>query len=135
MRRHGFKPGVEKIPWRRKWQPTPVFLPGEAHGQRSLEGYSSRDCKESDTNERLHTHIYVYNIYKCMYTSLIIIMCILEVGNNNLDIFNAVSIVLSSTSHKTLITLYASCWRYQGSNSSLEMSLIFFIKKNEVYLL
>ena len=36
-------------------------------------------------------------------------MCILEVGNNNLDIFNAVSIVLSSTSHKTLITLYASC--------------------------
>jgi len=29
-----------KSPWRRKWQPTPVFLPGESHGQRSLEGYS-----------------------------------------------------------------------------------------------
>ena len=39
-RRHGFNPWVGKIPWRRKWQPTPVFLPGESHGQRSLVGYS-----------------------------------------------------------------------------------------------
>ena len=36
---------VGKIPWRRKWQPTPVFLPGKSHGQRSLEGYSSWGCK------------------------------------------------------------------------------------------
>ena len=34
-----FKPWVRKIPWRRKWQPTPVFLPGESPGQRSLKGY------------------------------------------------------------------------------------------------
>ena len=33
-------PGLQKIPWRREWQPTPVFLPGESHGQRSLAGYS-----------------------------------------------------------------------------------------------
>ena len=39
-KRHGFNPWVGKIPWRRKWQPTPVFLPGESHGQRSLAGYS-----------------------------------------------------------------------------------------------
>ena len=39
-RRPGFNPWVRKIPWRRKWQPTPVFLPGESHGQRSLVGYS-----------------------------------------------------------------------------------------------
>ena len=39
-RRHEFNPWVRKIPWRRKWQPTPVFLPGESHGQRSLAGYS-----------------------------------------------------------------------------------------------
>ena len=38
--RHGFDPCVGKIPWRRKWQPTPVFLPGEFHGQRNLLGYS-----------------------------------------------------------------------------------------------
>ena len=41
---------VRKIPWRRKWQPTPVFLSGKSHGQSSLVGYSSWDCKkESDT--------------------------------------------------------------------------------------
>ena len=39
-RRHGFDPWVGKIPWRRKWQPTPAFLPGKSHGQRSLVSYS-----------------------------------------------------------------------------------------------
>ena len=39
------------IPWRRAWQPTPVFLPGESCGQKSLAGYSPWDCKESDTTE------------------------------------------------------------------------------------
>ena len=44
---------VRKIPWRRKWQPTPVFLPEESHGQRRLAGYSPWGLKESDTTERL----------------------------------------------------------------------------------
>ena len=39
-KRHGFNPWVGKIPWRRKWQLTPVFLPGKSHGQKSLVGYS-----------------------------------------------------------------------------------------------
>ena len=39
-RRHGFDPWVGKIPWRKVWQPTPVFLFGEFHGQNSLSGYS-----------------------------------------------------------------------------------------------
>ena len=47
-RRHRFDPWVRKMPWRRAWQPTPVFLPGESHGQRSLAGYSPWDHKESD---------------------------------------------------------------------------------------
>ena len=42
--------------WRRAWQPTPVFLPGDFHGQRSLVGYSPLDGKESDTTEQL-THV------------------------------------------------------------------------------
>ena len=46
-----FRPWVRKIPWRRAWQPTPVFLPGQSHGQRSLAGYSPQDCKEVDMNE------------------------------------------------------------------------------------
>ena len=52
----GSIPGSGRFPWRRKWQPTPVFLPGESHGQRSLVGYSPRGRKESDTTERLHFH-------------------------------------------------------------------------------
>ena len=48
------------VHWRRKWQPTPVFLPGEAHGRRSLVGYSPRGRKESDTTERLHFHFHTY---------------------------------------------------------------------------
>jgi len=39
-KRRGFGPWVGKMPWRRAWQPTPVFLPGESHGQRSMAGYS-----------------------------------------------------------------------------------------------
>ena len=39
QRRCGFNPWVGKIPWRRKWQPTPLFLPGKSHEQRSLVGY------------------------------------------------------------------------------------------------
>ena len=46
-----FHPRVGKVPWRRAWQPTPVFLPGESHGQRSLAGYSPRSRKESDMTE------------------------------------------------------------------------------------
>ena len=49
--RHRFHPWGRKIPWRRIWQPTPVFLPGESHGQRSLAGYSPQGRKESDTTE------------------------------------------------------------------------------------
>ena len=52
-RRRGFDPWVGKIPWRRDWQPPPIFLPGEFHGQRSLEGYSPWVSKESDTTEQL----------------------------------------------------------------------------------
>ena len=56
-RRPGFDPWVRKIPWRRKWQPTPVFLPGKSHGQRSLAGYSPWGCKGSDTTERRHSSL------------------------------------------------------------------------------
>ena len=50
-RRSRFHPWVGKIPWKRAWQPTPGFLPGESHGQRSLVGYSPQGHKESVTTE------------------------------------------------------------------------------------
>ena len=52
LRRCRFNLWVWKIPWRRKWQPTPVFLPGKSCGQRSLVGYSPWGHKELDMTER-----------------------------------------------------------------------------------
>ena len=51
--RRGFDPWVGKIPWRRAWQPTPVFLPEEFHGQRSLVGLSPQGGRKSDTTEEI----------------------------------------------------------------------------------
>ena len=56
-KRHRFSPWVGKISWRREWLPTPLFLPGEFHGQRSLEGYTLWGYKESDPAEQL-THFH-----------------------------------------------------------------------------
>ena len=55
MGRPGFDSWLGKIPWRREQLPTPVFLPGESHGQRSLEGYSPWGHKEADMNELTNT--------------------------------------------------------------------------------
>ena len=52
-----FDPWVGKIPWGRTWQPTPVILPGESHGQRSLVGCSPWGCKESPVTEHLHSSV------------------------------------------------------------------------------
>ena len=56
-KRHGFRPWVGKIPWKRAWQPTPVFLSGESHGRKSLAGYSPWCHKESDTTEWLQATV------------------------------------------------------------------------------
>ena len=59
-RRSGFNPGIGKIPWRREWLPTPVFLPGKSHRQRILVGYSPRGCKRVRhnwaTEQQLNLH-------------------------------------------------------------------------------
>ena len=59
-RKLGFSPWVRKGPWRRKWQPAPVFLPGKFHGQRSLVGYSPRDHKELAMTEGAHMHLHTH---------------------------------------------------------------------------
>ena len=62
-KRLGFDPWVGKIPWKRKWQPIPVFLPGKSHGQSSLVGYSPWGCKELDMQirEQICTHTTVHS--------------------------------------------------------------------------
>ena len=66
-RRPGLDPWVREIPWGREWLPTPVFLPGESHWQRSLVGYSPWGYEESDMTEQLthtHTHTNIYILTK-----------------------------------------------------------------------
>ena len=53
-RRCGFNPWAGKIPWKRKWQPTPVFLPGKSYGQRSLAGYSPRGYSQTQLSNLVY---------------------------------------------------------------------------------
>ena len=64
MQQTGFDPWVGKILWRRKWQPTPVLLPGKSHGWRSMVGYSPWGHKESDTTEQLHLVLVLEALWK-----------------------------------------------------------------------
>ena len=61
--KHELDPWIEKIPWRRKWQPTPAFLLGKSHGQSSLAGYGPQGCKELDMAE-----------HACMHTIAILLL-------------------------------------------------------------
>ena len=81
-----FNPWVRKIPWRRKWHPIPVFLPGESHGQRSLEGYSPWGYKVSDMTEWL--------------------------GTNTVNIPNTSSHLIFLTAHKIKATFSTYRWRH-----------------------
>ena len=66
----GFNPWIGKISWRREWIPTPVFLPGESHGQRNLVGYSTWDHKESDRPEKLTLTLSVQFSCSAMFNCL-----------------------------------------------------------------
>ena len=70
FRRHRFNPRVGKIPWRRTWQPTPVFLLGESHGQRILVGYSPWGFTESDTTEQLSMHVHTHHMMQQFYAQI-----------------------------------------------------------------
>ena len=79
-KRHEFNPWFGNISWRRKWQPTRIFLLAEFHGQRSLVGYSPWDHKESVMIEQLtfsytHIQIYICVIYMICYIKRFIIRC------------------------------------------------------------
>ena len=69
-RRFGFDPWVRKIPWKRRWHPTPVFLPGKSHGQRSLVGYSPWGCKMIDTTKHTHTQGHIWGLCGILHVDL-----------------------------------------------------------------
>ena len=69
-------PRVEKISWIRKWQPTPVFLPGKADGQRNVAGYGPKGRKELDKTEGLSTHrLHVFKVYSLMSLTCTSVKC------------------------------------------------------------
>ena len=72
--------GLGKIAWRRKWQPTPVFLPGESHGRRSLVGYSPWGHKESDMTS-LSLSLFTF----CHKGGVICISEVIDISPGNLD--------------------------------------------------
>ena len=67
---------VGKIPWRKKWQPTPLLLPAKFHGLRSLEGYSPWGLKEWDMTEQLHFLSFLYFLFPLMFHKSVLYICI-----------------------------------------------------------
>ena len=68
-KRRRVDPWVGEIAWSRKWQPPPVFLPGEPHGQRNLAGYSPWHCRGSDVTKCTHTHCVVIDLQDSLFVS------------------------------------------------------------------
>ena len=69
---HAFDLWIRKSPWRRKWQPTPVFLPGKSHGQSSLSGYNPWGCKELGMAEGLNRSIITESLCYSPETNMIL---------------------------------------------------------------
>ena len=103
-KRPGFSPWVRKIPWRRAWQPTPVFLPGKFHGQRSLEGYSLLGHKESGMTEAICMHT---------LTPIFEVLCQRSWGRGE-GLFDS----SYSLTHQSQSTTKSSCWRIQNLTTS-----------------
>ena len=91
-KRQGFDPWVRKFPWRRAWQPTPVFIPGESHGQKSLAGYSPQGPKELDTTLPTKVHL-----VKAMVFPVVMYGC--------------ESWTLKKAEHRRIDALGLWCWR------------------------
>ena len=94
----GLIPGVGKIPCRRKWQPTPVHLPGKFHGLRSLVGYSPWGRKESDTTEQLPflSFFSLLSLWPCIRWSYIQILAVPLAGCATLGkMFNSIRLRFS----------------------------------------
>ena len=64
-------PLSKRVPWRRRWHPTPVLLPGKSHGQRSLVGCSPWGREELDTTERLHFHFHALEKEMATHSSVL----------------------------------------------------------------
>ena len=125
-RRHGFDPWVGKIPWRRAWQPTPVFLPRESRGQRSLVGCTPQGHKEMGTAEQ-RTHG-MWNV-SSRTRGRSLVPCLgstvstpEQPGNSQTAVFMTLSVELN-------LTLCQSClarWQRHSTTGSFCLSFSYF---------
>ena len=80
IKRHEFNPWVRKNPWRRAWQPIPILLPGDSHGQRSLAGYSPQSRKELDITESTQHACFSFRNVKifiqCNFATVMLCYCL-----------------------------------------------------------
>ena len=70
-KRRRFDPWIRKVPWSRKWQPAPIYLPGKFHGQRSLAGYSPQARRELDITERLSSNKIYESLNHCRQSTTV----------------------------------------------------------------
>ena len=110
----GSIPGSGKIPWRKKWQPTPVLLPGKSHGLRSLVGYSPWVHKELDTTEWLSVpSLWSYSLPETLYEFK---MYFHFLEKNNIVILIRVSLnhrthwLILSSSNSSTWDIFHLCW-------------------------
>ena len=120
-RRHGFNLWVGKIPWRRKLQLTPVFLPAESHGQRSLVGYSPWGHKESDMIEQqsmwgLYNWMWYLAAFKCLHFS------------HSLQLLDSQFILTPRT---PWVAEWITLWFYPTLDASLKPLLLFFLERGQ----
>ena len=87
-KRYKFDPSVGMIPWSRKWQSTPIFLPRKFRGQRSLTSYSSWSFKESNMTEQLSTHTHTHtHTHAHTHTHTHTLSSILKTDDSDKDLF------------------------------------------------
>ena len=136
---------VRKIPWQRAQQPTPVCLPGESDGQRSLVGHNPQCCKELDTTEAtLHIHIsfYIY-LYKCvvsLYTYTHHIFFIHSYFGGHLGYFhisailnNAVMNIGVLVSFQISVFIFFGCTHRSGISGSYSSSVFSVLRKSTLF--
>ena len=110
MRETRVNPWVGKISWRRKWQPTPVFLPGKSHGWRNLVGYSPWGPKELDMTEQLHTWLL---LLLTQYIFFLVCLLSLELNSRRREIF-VCFVTATFLSHKK--SIWYSRWSINTTN-------------------
>ena len=112
-KRPRFDPWVRKIPWRRKWQPTAVFLPGESHGQRSLAGFSLWGRKRVGLN--LATKPPPSLVYGAVSVVYQILMCTQAYLTSSFPVLTAVaSSCMNTTYHHCGFAVFSICICWEG---------------------